>query len=346
MSVPTLRELGAIVRAAEIVSPTQLRFAGRPFQAPPQQPAAPRPGQPPKAQQAGPPPVVTLLQNTLYQYCYVRPFTGAAVDPPYQAAEGDELTAALSRANAGRERWEAGWSIEQILPSGQILAKRYDARRFLWPGEFVSRDGPGIQPRPGLQVSVFLPRESATMQPGFHFVFGEAVADQGDELDLVRLYWNVTADGAPVLTNALTTALNRFAVPFRFKTLSHRAAYGRTDSAVLYVSRRYFRIAAELVVEAVLPALAGVLGSGTPLFSKRLAPGVGLAEDPRSGESFGMSRCRLLAEAVWHAGARGVHDHEARLRFVVKYFQKRGCDLKQPYLNPGSVDRYELPVLV
>jgi hypothetical protein len=180
------------------------------------------------------------------------------------------------------------------------------------------------------------------MQPGFHFVFSEAVADQGDELDLVRFYWNVTPEGAPVLTNRLTTALNRFGVPFRFKTLSNRAAYIRSDSSVLYVSRRYFRIAAELVMERVQPALRGVSGNETPLFSKHLAPGLGLAEDPRSGESFGMSRCRLLAEALWHAGARGVTKPEERLRFVAEYFTKHGCDLKQPYLNPGSVDRYDL----
>lgn len=337
MSIPSNQELARIAAAVEFVSPTALRFAGRPFQQPPAQ--GPRP------QSGGPPPVVSLLQNTLYQYCYVRPFAGAAVDPPYAPRADDDLTPVLSRANAGAERWEAGWTIEQILASGQILARRFTTRRFLWPGEFVSRDGPGIQPRAGQQVSVFVPRESATMQPGFYFVFSETAPDQGDELDLVRFYWNLSDDGSPVLVHRLTTALNRFGVPFRFKALTSRAAYVRSDCAVLYVSRRYYNLSAELVAGEVQPHLAAFTRPETPLFAKPLAAGLALAEDPQSGESFGMSRCRLMAEALWQAHAKGVTKPDDRIRAVAEHFRASGFHLERPYLNPGSQDRYDFPAL-
>ena len=338
MSAPLLDELGRIAAAIDALTPTSFRFAGRPFQ------HAPQPGEAPPAEGAAPP-VVALLQNTFYQYCYVRRFRGALVDPPYAAHADDDLLPLLSRANPGRERWEPGWTVSQILQTGQVIATRHGATRFLWPGEFVIRDAPGMQPRVGVQVSVFAPRESSTLQPGFYHVFGEATADQDAELDLVRLYWHVTDAGAPVLVRHLAGALNRYGVPFRFKTLAHRAAYVRADAAVLYINRRYFRLAAELVLEEVQPRLAGMVRDETPLFALPLGPGLSAAEDPETGESFGMSRCRVLAEGLWQAHTGGITAPPARLAAVAEHFAKSGVDLERPHLNAGSAFRYELPAL-
>ncbi|HEX8697161.1 MAG TPA: T3SS effector HopA1 family protein [Longimicrobium sp.] len=335
MSAPLLDELRRIVAAVDALGPTGFRFGGRSFQAPPQPPGAP-----PRAAGA-PPPVVELLQNTFYQYCYVRRFAGAALDPPYAPRPDDDLVPLLSRANPTRERWEQGWEIAQILASGQVIARLHGRTRFLWPGEFLSRDGPGMQPRPGMRVSVHAPRESATMQPGFYFAFGESPFDQGDELDLVRLYWHVDDAGAPALLRHLAGALNRYGVPFRFKTLSLRSAYVRADPAVLYVSHRYFRITAELALEGVIPRVAAHLSPETPLFTRALAPGLALAEDPDTGESFGMARCRVLAEGVWQAHTAGLRTPEERMRAVAAHFAAAGVDLERPWLNPGSIDRYD-----
>jgi uncharacterized protein with GYD domain len=60
-------------------------------------------------------------------------------------------------------------------------------------------------------------------------------------------------------------------------------------------------------------------------------------------ESFGTSRCRLLAEAIWTAFTQGVHEERARLEIVARHFEKSGISLEAPYLNPGSQDRYTFP---
>ncbi len=177
------------------------------------------------------------------------------------------------------------------------------------------------------------------MQPGFYFAFGEAPADQQEDFGIVRLYWNVTAGGAAELTGALTRALNRFAIPFRFKCPSLPDLYDRTDAAVLYIAKRHYRVAAALLAD-VYRAVRPSLMSTTPLFSKPLADGLGFAEDPKTGESFGSSRCRLVAEAVCSAHRRGVDSAEARLNEVAATFTAAGLTLERPYLNPGSADRY------
>jgi hypothetical protein len=158
-------------------------------------------------------------------------------------------------------------------------------------------------------------------------------------MSLVRFYWHVSAAGAAPLVAGLTQALNRFAIPFRFKCLSMAQLYDRTDPAVLYLAKRYYRIAAE-VLPAAYKAVHPFLLADTPLFSKPLAAGLGFAENPKSGESFGMNRCRLAAEAICNAHARGIDAADARLSDIAAAFEAAGLSLDRPYLNPGSADHY------
>jgi hypothetical protein len=222
------------------------------------------------------------------------------------------------------------------------VARRFGATRFLWPGEFLTHGAPGMPPVPGGAASVFVPRDSATAQPGFYFAFGETPGDPLDDGALVRLYWAVRDAGAAALLRAVVGTLNGWGVPFRFKCLSRRTAYPRTDAAVLYVGRRYFRLAAELALE-LRGGLAAHLGAETPLFARRLAPGLAFAEDPAGGESFGMHRCGILAEGLWSAFLRGARTPDARLAEVAATFRRRGVEPGRAHLNPGSPHRYDLP---
>jgi hypothetical protein len=326
-------ELLRIVQAVAFPSPGVVALAGR--TAPYAGVAGPAPGLGGTAD-----PLVAQLQQLTYHWCYCRRFDGRVAQAEPAGAVDAGFVEALSAANAGRERWDRGWAIQQVLPSGQLVAAKGALTRMVWPGEFLAHGGPGVPPRPGAEISLYAPRESRTLQPGFYFAIGEALSDQEDEFAIVRLYWNVRADGAARLVGILTQTLNGFRVPFRFKCLSTAALYDRTDAAVLYLAKRHYRIAAELMADDH-PKLRELLEPATPLFSKELADGIGLAENPKTGESFGMHRCRLLAEAVCGAHARGVDTPEGRLGEVVAAFAAAGLSLDRPYLNPGSVDAYE-----
>ena len=331
---PALRtELSTILQAVAFPAPGAVALAGR------TSPYAGASGQMPGMGVAGNPAVVQL-QQLLYEWCYCRRFGSGAPQAATAPAADPGFIEALSAANSSRERWDRGWQIQQSLPSGQIVAAKGAMTRMVWPGEFLGHGPPGMPPSPGGQISLFAPKESRTMQPGFYFAFGEALADQQEDFGVVRLYWNVTAGGAAGLTGAVTRALNRFAIPFRFKCLLLPDLFDRTDAAILYVAKRHYRVAAALLLDVyrtVRPSLKGA----TPLFSKPLAEGLGLAEDPKTGESFGSSRCRLLAEAVCNAHDRGFNSAEVRLSEVAAVFAAAGLSLERPYLNAGSVDRYE-----
>jgi type III HopA1-like effector protein len=326
-------ELINILQAVAFPAPGMVALAGR------TSPYAGGAGQAPGVAMAGNARVVQL-QQLFYDSCYCRRFGSARGEHVAASAADPGFIEALSAANASRQRWDVGWQIQQTLPSGQIVACKGAMTRMIWPGEFVGHGSPGAPPRPGTEISLVAPKEARTMQPGFYFAFGEALADQQEDFSIVRLYWNVTVGGAAQLLGGVTGALNRFAIPFRFKCLSLPDQFDRTDAAILYVAKRHYRVAATLLAD-VYQAVRPSLKAATPLFSKPLADGLGLAEDPKTGESFGMNRCRLLAEAVCKTHDRGLDAAEARLSEVAATFATAGLSLDRPYLNGGSVDHYE-----
>ena len=280
----------------------------------------------------------TQLQHHLYVTCFCRPLGSNGGAPVSSGSLLDEL----SRANAGVDLWDAGWEIAEVLPTGGIRATKDGWTRAFWPGEFVSFEGPGVAPRPGVRVTAFFPRQSTGTQAGYYFAFGNTPEEDLDDNGLIRFYWAVESRGAATLIRAATERLNRFHVPFRLKMPLDGSLYQRLDAAVLSVHKRFYPICSRLLP----PVHAGVrerLATGTPLFTKRFAAGVGLAEDTGGQESFGMNRCRILAEAIWNAAREDSLASASRVDAVAQYFALQGLDLARPYLNPGSVDQYPIP---
>ncbi len=335
-------EIAKILAAVTIHTPTSYSFAGGP-------PVEVNPAgirdRVPASHPLPDDPMVQSIQSTLYALCYTRPFNGNGVDfsAESSAPPDPNFPMRLSQANRSRNRWDPGWRIYQLGTAGQIYVQKGERCRPAMPGEYAVESGPGMAPQVGMTVSIQSLRESFQMQPGFYYVFGETVPDQFDDFNTIRFYFNTTGAGADRLVEALSTELNRFQIPFRFKTLADPTHYTRTDAAVLYIARRYYRITAALV--AVLPdAVTSELRPQVPLFSKALRPGVGLAEDPGNGESFGMHRCRLVAEGIVDSWRSNNHNPDARMAAVHNRFTMNGMSLESPHLNMGSKDLYELPV--
>jgi len=275
------------------------------------------------------------LRDLLYERFYIRQ---ANIAPGLPAFNGEgSLLLNLRAANAARPRWQTGWRIDGVHNGGWISAKRDSLGRTFAAGEYVTKEGPGMPLRTGATVDVYFAVESEHMQPGFYFAFGETVADDSDNSDLLRFYWNLEPAGAPLLLSSVSTLLNRFQVPYRFKCLVHPAAYIRADAAVVFVPRRWYQIAARLLAEtrrSIAPHLR-VLG---PLFTKVLADGLAFAEHPGGSQSFGMHRCTALARAIRQLSANG-GSHSVAL--VEEELAKQGISPVSPYLNPRSTDIYD-----
>ncbi len=80
-----------------------------------------------------------------------------------------------------------------------------------------------------------------------------------------------------------------------------------------------------------------------PVFTKPMAPGIGLAEDPGTEESFGQNRCRLLAEGMIRAYEQRARSLDRRLQILAESYAGAGISLTHPYLNRNSTDGYTHP---
>jgi hypothetical protein len=140
----------------------------------------------------------------------------------------------------------------------------------------------------------------------------------------------------------VTGVLNRYEIPFRLKVATQSDSFVRADNSVLYVAQRFFPLTA-MAIAFSMPGLQGILNPFIPLFTKRLASGIGLAEDPGGTESFGTSRSKLVAAAILasRSGERIPLDvFTDRFREVVSRAKLR---IDALHLNPGSEDTYFFP---
>jgi hypothetical protein len=280
--------------------------------------------------------LVASLRDCFYNQCYVRDYT---LDHP-TAIDSAQFIATLKRANSTVDTWDEGWKIYQMDSNGRVSVQKAERSRSANPGEFTKHRYTGKALKIGDIVSLRVYPGSSDISDSFYFAFGDNLTDQFDEFSLLRFYFNVASEHAADLLASLSQTLNYYAVPYRFKTLSRPQLYRRADGAVLYVARRYYPIVASLLSELATQLLPK-LRTQVPLFCKTFLPGIGLAEDPRNGESFGMHRCRLMALGLVNAWCADAQTIDARLASMRDSFSHNGIDWEKPYLNPHSS---ELPL--
>ena len=79
-----------------------------------------------------------------------------------------------------------------------------------------------------------------------------------------------------------------------------------------------------------------LFGTAVPTFTREVAPGIALADEPGDGTPFARHRCRLLASALVRAGHGAGPDQ--RRAAVLLALTSAGLDPATPHLNPGNAE--------
>lgn len=284
--------------------------------------------------------VVDTLRDWLYAYFYgpgrVVPAsqTRAVLVRP---GEGG-LVRGLAAANAGIGHWQPGWQIVQC-DADDVVASRGELRVRAAKGAWRTT----APAAPGADVALRWPPGSATASVGYYMAHGDVPLLDRDANEMLRLYWHLRPAGAARFVRILTTLLNRSDVPFSLKALADELDYARCDAAVLYLRRADFDALRDELAR-VHAGLAAFLIDRVPALTKRIASGIGLAESPPAGESFGRHRCNLIAEALVEAHAASAGSVARRTDVVVGAFAAAGLSADVPYLDRCDHSDYaELP---
>jgi len=238
-------------------------------------------------------------------------------------------------ANTSRWGWEYGWNIEAVGSNSYhyILAKD-GLRVSAAPADYIHRPGP-----PELKA---LRRRSTLPNAivGWILLLGESLEKMTDlNCPIARYYVNIDSPDATCFVRAVSSEFNGRGIPFSAKIPSNCSGFGRADSAVVY-TRKCYVLESHKAIGNVLGSLKH-LRSEVPLFTKKLASGIAVAEDPGNGMSFGFDRCLTAAEGFWSCDT-AQSGYGAYLEALERQFAKRGIDPAALYLNPGSSDEYAL----
>ncbi len=279
------------------------------------------------------PVAVKAMAVRLYEEAYHRA-EGASLPHRRSVVDANELVEQLSAANAGTGSRDHGWRFVEALSDGRVRVRKH--------GLDLVASAAHVHRIAGSDACVVeRGKEARWLFPSYYMAFGNDTPAAGEPES--RIYWHASASSAVPLMGAVTLALNRAGLPFRFKVLSSPEGFPRSDAAVAYVPRARF----VECIDALRPVHAEVrraLRDATPLFARRVARGLAIADDVSEGrESFGEQRCRLVAEGLW--AARAVDSVAERTAAVCRRLEDAGLDLERLHLRSASAPDYPPLVL-
>jgi hypothetical protein len=248
----------------------------------------------------------------------------------------------LHESNGGEGYFDPGWYVLRQESDGSLavtkggLTLHIERDRHLQPAQQAAVSD---------SVAIRMPKNR--VQNGFYMAVGNAESNRLDHSKgqsvTVRIYFNLTPEGAVAVMGSLTWWLNEKAIPFSFKVLYNPSDYGRYDSGVLYFDKSDYEVVRE-VLQAVYGENESHFQPEVPLFTMQLASGLGLAEEPDQKfahqESFGMNRCQIVANGLLEAWYSEDHSPEGRVKAILQQFSLLGIGLQRAYLNASSEDIY------
>ena len=276
--------------------------------------------------------------DTLTNLLYTQWYTKSGIKKENILLPHSEWAEVFRSVHKGTYLWHKGWKVMKVSSAGRVIAVNGEEERMLYPGDYISLVRPGLLPVPGTEIEVVSRRDTTEDQPGFWIAYSSTWSHVSKLI--IRIYWNINPEGAVHLVKQISEKIPDD-IPYSFKLPVEPIGYQRADVAVLYFETSNFD-ELKASIKSIYTAMIPFLYSEVPEFTKILEHGVGLAEDPPGeSESFGLNRCRLIAEGYQVAKKMHTNDFSAMKTVIKNYLDENGVNLAHPYLNPGSTNDYK-----
>lgn len=288
-----------------------------------------------------------------------RPAWSNSAKTPDKARENDAVNPInlpfyqqLHANNCGCGYFDPGWVVLGEAGNGVIAVQKDNLTLYIHQNHHLRSPNPA--PSTGDIIEILLP--SNRVEQGLYIAIGnEGLADLSraeNPAQLVNLYFNLTSEGAVAIMRALTQELNEIPIPFMFKAGYNETDYDRYDTGVLCILKQSYQ-SIESFLSALYVSNRTYFRAPNPLFTKTLAPGLGLAEVGKpqfklsSQDNFDINCCDILANALLEASEQNKDTPGERMRYIIENFSNAGIDLRFPYLSSESEDIFNpLPLPV
>jgi hypothetical protein len=195
-------------------------------------------------------------------------------------------------------------------------------------GQTCERMASALQPRFLGRRAWTLSYRSAAGVPAFAIVAGG-----GPGPAAATCFLDLTPAAAPEAFAQLVSTLEGYGLGFRAELSGLPGTPDRLGAAAVTVAREHALAVARVALRMRQRAPL-LFGTAVPAFTREVAPGVALADEPDDGTPFARHRCRLLASALVRAG-HGAGPGERRAA-VLLALTTAGLDPAALHLNPGN----------
>src|SRR6266700_643509 len=172
---------------------------------------------------------------------------------------------ALSTANAGSGYWNEHWTVRSIEGDNVVVWKE---GLELWVRAENCQMKGHRELIADARVNLHLPKDLLNMSPGFYVALSDKAFASEVPREVVRFYWNFSANGAVHFMHEVTASLNQAGLPFQVKILKDPQQFTRCDPVVLYVWKNDYAAVAT-ILSTLYPLLANDLKPDTPAFTKQ-----------------------------------------------------------------------------
>ncbi|HVE88020.1 MAG TPA: T3SS effector HopA1 family protein [Myxococcales bacterium] len=284
-------------------------------------------------------PPARRLRDHLYARYFTRwsPPPGAEHRPLFGRVDGvPEFVALLEEAAQGRDCWEPGFRVVKADPvQGWAYVANWQLTLFVDHPRQLEPAGA----REGDPVHVRVPCARPNLSAGFFYVVSRAGPLDPRQVH-AKVYLNIAPSLAVPLVRALLHGREVERLVFEAKVVNDPDAYCRADTGVIYAWPRDVRRLLKALGKLQRERPDG-FRDGTPLFTKEVMRGVGLAESPTAppGElapSYGQHRCALVASAVLQCLEAGRPPGEW-MAAVERAFAAEGISVSRPWQRTLSL---------
>lgn len=237
----------------------------------------------------------------------------------------------LRAAHAGTRCWTEPTPVVAVGLAGTIVTRdAAGVARAHSRGDYATvtvsherGDEPGHEPTVGTTVRT-IARGGAHVADGWWRTWGGGwrPSSTTTPTGISRIYLAPRTDRLTTLVRRLTAALVDQPAPWQVKAGADPMTLSRADGVVVYLPD-----AARATTGDVLISLAGgLVADRHPPLTCALAPGISWAHDPGNGDSFGQTRCTVVAEALLTCGPG-----DDPVASVDAAFRRHGLDPAAPH---------------
>lgn len=262
-------------------------------------------------------------EGLLGRWLYPGWWCGVAEPPQPPASVAPTAYAVLEAARRRSATDDPDWLVLAATDAAVVAANLHTRERTTVRADAVLDScRPGLGPRPGDLVTLLGGTSGLDDTQAWWWATTSHTALPAAATE--RWYVHVRGlDSALVVVPVLLGLLGDLGIEASLKCPPVDELYGRRDAMVVYLPReRAAQAEAELVVR--VPELVDLLAPEVPPLTRPLLPGIGSAQDPGGGVSYGQLRCAQLAALA--AGTRA----DSPADQVVERLARLGIDPARP----------------